>query len=228
MTDRRKILVWSALMGLVVGATVARLAGYVPAKVAAFGFENTPMGRWQLIAAVVPWLLFSLYWEVAAKNAAATKKSESNGSRGVHVVLANLALVLEIVQIRGLARFLTVSLRSVGAGVAVEGMGLFVAIWARRHLGRNWSGEITIKMEHQLIRTGPYKLLRHPIYTGILGMYAGTALVTGTWLALAGLAMAVFAYWRKIRLEETNLSVGFGADYDAYRRETWALVPGIF
>jgi len=105
---------------------------------------------------------------------------------------------------------------------------LFLAIWARRALGRNWSGEISIKVEHQLVRSGPYKLLRHPIYTGLLAMYAGAALVTGTWLAILGLAMAAFAYWRKIRLEEENLNVAFGAEYDAYRRETWALVPGLF
>jgi protein-S-isoprenylcysteine O-methyltransferase Ste14 len=105
---------------------------------------------------------------------------------------------------------------------------LSLAILARRHLGRNWSGEISIKVDHQLIRSGPYKKMRHPIYTGIFMMYAGTALVTGTWLALAGFAMAAFAYARKIRLEEANLNVAFGPEYAAYRRETWALVPGLF
>jgi protein-S-isoprenylcysteine O-methyltransferase Ste14 len=59
-------------------------------------------------------------------------------------------------------------------------------------------------------------------------MYVGTAVVTGTWLALAGLAIALFAYWRKIRLEEANLRIAFGPEYDAYRRESWALAPGLF
>jgi protein-S-isoprenylcysteine O-methyltransferase Ste14 len=79
-----------------------------------------------------------------------------------------------------------------------------------------------------LIRSGPYKLIRHPIYTGLLAMYVGTALVTGRWLAIVGLALAVFAYWRKIRLEGANRNVAFGTDYDAYSRETWVLVPGVF
>ena len=114
------------------------------------------------------------------------------------------------------------------AGLAVEAIGLFLTIWARRHLGRNWSGEITIKVDHQLIRSGPYKLLRHPIYTGLLTMYAGIAIVTGEWLAIIGFAMVAFAYWRKIRLEEANLKIAFGAEYDAYRRATWALLPGLF
>ena len=78
-----------------------------------------------------------------------------------------------------------------------------------------------------MTRSG-YKRLRHPIYTGLLAMYAGIAIVTGEWLAAAGFAMAVFAYWRKLRLEETNLNVAFGAEYDAYRRESWALLPGLF
>ena len=95
------------------------------------------------------------------------------------------------------------------AGLAIEAAGLFLAIVARRHLGRYWSGEITVKVDHRLIRTG------------LLTMYAGTALVTGTWLALAGFAMALIAYARKIRLEERNLRVVFGAEYEAYRRETW-------
>ena len=79
-----------------------------------------------------------------------------------------------------------------------------------------------------MIRSGPYKLLRHPIYTGLLTMYVGTAVVAGEWLSLIGLVMAVYAYWRKIRLEEANLQLAFGADYAVYRRETWALLPGLF
>jgi protein-S-isoprenylcysteine O-methyltransferase Ste14 len=59
-------------------------------------------------------------------------------------------------------------------------------------------------------------------------MYAGTAVVTGTWLALVGLLMAVLAYWRKIRLEEANLRVAFGPAYNAYCRESWALAPWLF
>ena len=113
-------------------------------------------------------------------------------------------------------------------GLAVETAGLFLAIWARRALGRNWSGEISIKFEHELIRIGPYRKLRHPIYTGLLAMYAGAALVTGEWLAIIGLAMALLAYGRKIGLEEVNLNAAFGAEYEAYRRESWALLPGLF
>ena len=181
-----------------------------------------------LLAGILGFVAFSLYWEIAAKNAAPAKSSESKGSRAVHVFLVNAAVLLEIAPIRGLGRFLPASSLIMTAGLAVEAVGLFLTIWARRHLGRNWSGEITIKVDHQLIRSGPYKLLRHPIYTGLLTMYAGIAIVTGEWLAIIGFAMVAFAYWRKIRLEEANLKVAFGAEYDAYRRATWALLPGLF
>ena len=177
---------------------------------------------------MVGWIIFSLYWEATKKNASAAICAESKASRFVHLFLTNAALLLVIFGTQGFGRFLPISPLFMDAGLAVEAVGLFVAIFARRHLGRNWSGEITIKFDHQLIRSGPYRVLRHPIYTGILAMYAGTALVNGGWLALIGLGMASFAYWRKIRLEEANMVAAFGADYDAYRRETWALLPGLY
>jgi len=186
-------------------------------------------GRWRLFCcSIAGWALFSLYWEAAAKNAAQAQRSESRSSRALHVFLVNVALILVYIPIRGFGRYVPPSAFVMIAGLIVQSVGLFIAVWARRHLGRNWSGAIAIKVEHQLIRSGPYRLLRHPIYAGLLAMYIGPALVTGEWLALIGVAMASFAYWRKIRLEETALDTAFGADYDSYRRETWALVPGLF
>ena len=181
-----------------------------------------------LLAAAAAWVLLSLFWEIEARNSAPARSSESKASRSFHVLLTNFALLLEIVPIRGLGRFVPVSVWIISCGLAIEYSGLALALWARRHLGRNWSGEITIKVDHQLIRSGPYRLLRHPIYTGLLLMYAGVMLVTGEWLALGGFVMVGLAYWRKVRLEEANLNTAFGAKYDAYRKESWALVPGIF
>lgn len=183
-------------------------------------------GWW--IACVGVWIAFSLYWERAAQSAALARSTESKASRAVHVVLVNAALLLVVVPLRGLGRLLPASPAAMAAGLAVELAGLALAIWARRHLGRNWSGAISIKVDHRLIRSGPYRLVRHPIYTGLLAMYAGAALVTGEWLGAIGLALAVFAYGRKIRLEERNLDGAFGAEYEAYRRRSWALVPGVY
>jgi len=194
------------------------------------GYLGTPLRRdWPLWASVVGWLLYSIYWEAAAKNAAPIASAESRGSRRLHVFLVNAALLLIFVPVPGLRqRYLPTSPLVIAAGLAIQAMGLLLAVWARRHLGRNWSGEIAIKVDHKLVRSGPYRVVRHPIYTAMLGMCAGSAVVIGELHAVVGLVMAVFAYGRKVRLEEANLIESFGADYRVYRDATWALLPGLF
>ena len=224
---RLKIL-WEVLAGAAIGVLILQFGLHNNRQLAASLFDQTVIKSWPWLGTAVGWIVFSLYWEAAGKKTAETKSAESRASRAIHVFLTNAGLLLELIPLRGAAHFLPLSSTIMGAGLAIETAGLFLAILARRHLGRYWSGEITIKVDHQLIRSGPYGALRHPIYTGLLTMYAGTALVTGTWLALAGFAMALIAYVRKIRLEERNLRVAFGAEYEAYRRESWALVPGLF
>ena len=175
------------------------------------------------------WLIFILYWGAAARNAAPAKRAESPASRQVHELLLNGALLLLFLRIPGLnARWLPVTPLDVPAGLALQTVCALLAVWARGHLGRNWSGAITEKVDHELVRSGPYRWIRHPIYTAMLGMYLGTALVSGEWHALVGVAMVVVAYWRKIRLEELNLRQVFGTAYDDYRSASWALIPGVY
>jgi len=182
-----------------------------------------------MLAAIVLWCLFSIYWEKEATRASAAVVRESHVSRWFHLALINVGQLLLFIQVRGLSgRFLPAPAVFQALGLALVAAGVALAVWARRCLGREWSGNITIKVEHKLIRTGPYARVRHPIYTGLLAMYAGTALVSGEWHALVGLVLAVLAYWRKVRLEEANLLRGFGAEYAAYRSETKALIPGVF
>ena len=92
-------------------------------------------------------------------------------------------------------------------------------------MGQNWSGQITIKEEHQLIRQGPYALVRHPIYTGWWFGLIGTAIVYGRWGGLLGCVIMLAAYWRKIGIEERFLVQQFGDKYLAYRRQVKALIP---
>jgi protein-S-isoprenylcysteine O-methyltransferase Ste14 len=216
------------LLGALAGAAAGAVLTIVRIQPTALDTDLLRHQKGFLVAAVACWAIFGVYWDYAGKNAKSAKSSESRSSRSVHVILANVALVLEIAPIRGLGRALPISPLIMAAGLLIEVLGLALAIWARRHLGGNWSGAITIKQEHELIRSGPYRMLRHPIYTGILAMYTGVAILMGEWLAFIGLAMAAFAYWRKIRLEETTLGRAFGERYAAYRRSTWALVPGLF
>jgi protein-S-isoprenylcysteine O-methyltransferase Ste14 len=192
-------------------------------------YLSPPLRNWPMWLSAAGWVGFSVYWELAAKNSATTKRSESAESRRVHVVLTNVALLLLFIPVPGLERdVLPASFAWIPVGLAVQAAGFALAIWSRRHLGANWSGRIEIKEDHALVRTGPYRLLRHPIYTALLVMYVGTALIDGKVHALVGVAIAIFAYWRKIRMEEANMREAFGAQYDDYRRATWALVPGIF
>jgi protein-S-isoprenylcysteine O-methyltransferase Ste14 len=226
--QRKRVIVWAAVIGAAIGFRLMR-GGVGSFKNPIFAPDRALLAhRPLLLAAIAGWVLLSFYWEFAARKVTAAKVSESRVSRSFHVLLTNAALLLEIAPIRGLGRVLPVSAGLMAAGLVLEALGLFLAVWARAHLGRHWSGEITIKVDHELIRSGPYRYLRHPIYTGLLAMYAGVLLVTCEWLALAAFIVVALAYWRKIRLEEANLNRAFGDNYDAYRRETWALMPGIF
>ncbi len=100
-------------------------------------------------------------------------------------------------------------------------------IWARVHLGRNWTGQVTIKTDHQLVRSGPYRFIRHPIYTALVALALGTAIISARWLSLLGAAVFLVAYLRKLRIEETALSQTF-AEWEEYRKKSWALVPGLY
>ncbi len=174
------------------------------------------------------WILFLAYWSVAAKNSAPAARSESPASRQWHQLMLNAALLLLFLPVPFLTTRWLPAGRSVAlAGLALESLSLALAVWSRRHLGRNWSGAVTAKVDHQLVQSGPYRVVRHPIYTAMLGMALGTAVVSGSVHALIGFVLMAIAYARKMPMEDRILSETFGADYDAYRRKSWAIVPFI-
>lgn len=192
-----------------------------------------PVYEWPVLAAMLGWVLFSLYWSAAATHAPA-RIAESRASRKIHEVLINVGYLLLLLPAAFPAKIPFVTARFLPdwtalklAGLAVEAGSLALAVWARRTLGQNWSGPVEIKKDHQLIRNGPYRRLRHPIYTAVLGMAVGTSITIGATAGLIAIAIIVFAYIRKIRMEEARLREAFGGEYDEYRRETWGLVPGV-
>ncbi|WP_269789726.1 isoprenylcysteine carboxylmethyltransferase family protein [Stenotrophomonas sp. Iso1] len=105
--------------------------------------------------------------------------------------------------------------------------GTVVAIWARHQLGRNWSGNVQIKQEHTLITAGPYTWVRHPIYSGLLLLFCGTALMVGDWRGVIAVAIVFASFWFKLRQEECFLAEHFGAPYLDYARRTKLLIPGL-
>jgi protein-S-isoprenylcysteine O-methyltransferase Ste14 len=105
-------------------------------------------------------------------------------------------------------------------------LGLTLAIWARKHLGRNWSTRHTIQVGHELVTSGPYRFVRHPIYTGILLTWFGAGLVNTIYFVLFVLVALIF--FSRIPKEEASMMGLFPNQYPAYRATTKALIPGVW
>lgn len=109
--------------------------------------------------------------------------------------------------------------------VFLTAAGISFAIWARFYIGQNWSGAVTIKVGHELIRTGPYAWVRHPIYSGLLIALAGTGLARDRVVVLPAIALICLGFWIKSRIEEAFMRKTFGEQYVDYSKATGALVP---
>jgi protein-S-isoprenylcysteine O-methyltransferase Ste14 len=184
-----------------------------------------------VLHALIPtlWILWLAYWVVAARATHETRRREGFGSRLSHygpLIAGGLCLGVpnilgaELEQSFHAATFTWPVLAN-----ALVVIGLGFSALARAWLGRNWSAEVTVKEGHELVRSGPYALVRHPIYAGMLLALAGTALMVGKWRALIGLALVVVALLRKLTVEERFMTEQFGEVYAHYRAEVPALIP---
>jgi len=113
-------------------------------------------------------------------------------------------------------------------GTVLVLLGLLFAGWARVHLGGNWSGAVTVKQGHTLIRSGPYRFVRHPIYTGMVLALFGTALAIGAAYGFIATGLILLGFILKLQVEEARMRDTFPADYDDYSRRTARLIPGVF
>ena len=112
------------------------------------------------------------------------------------------------------------------AGLTV--LGFLFCWWARLSLGSLWSGNITAKADHRIVDTGPYALVRHPIYTGMITAAAGMAVLNGSLLNIVGVALVIVGFTIKARIEERFLRTELGAEaYDAYAKRVGMLIPGL-
>jgi protein-S-isoprenylcysteine O-methyltransferase Ste14 len=112
-------------------------------------------------------------------------------------------------------------------GAALTLFGVLFTVWARLYLGRNWSAVAAVKADHELITRGPYRWVRHPIYSGLLLAFIGTALADGQWRGVLAVALALVAVAHRIIVEERFMRQEFGTEYDTYARQVRALVPGL-
>jgi len=175
------------------------------------------------------WIAFGVVWLLSAGFSKKTARSQTTGSRFLQGGLAASGFVL-MFGLRAMlgaldGRFLPDSLIVEWAGFAIMLAGLAIAIWARVVLGRNWSATITIKQDHEIVRRGPYAVVRHPIYAGILLAMLGTAIYFGTFRGLLAVALTFSGWWLKSRMEEEFLLRQFGPRYREYQREVKALIP---
>jgi protein-S-isoprenylcysteine O-methyltransferase Ste14 len=176
------------------------------------------------------WEIFFGYWALSAlRNRSQIERQESLFSRFLYLGLIGLAISLIVFDplIYGLLLWRILPNRIVVnlIGVVITILGLSFAVWARLHLGRYWSARITLTANHQLISTGPYGLVRHPIYTGGLVGVVGTAVVTGEIRGILALVFVIVAFARKIRLEEAWLLQRFGSAYSQYQKDVKSLIP---
>jgi protein-S-isoprenylcysteine O-methyltransferase Ste14 len=175
------------------------------------------------------WILFGLYWLVSALKRKKTKKRESWLQRLLYVapLVAAFYLLSRYEADYGWlgARFVpdTASMQWVAVLLTAAGVG--IAIWARWHLGANWSGIVTLKEGHELIRTGPYRTIRHPIYTGILLAILGTAVAVGEFRGLLALGITWFSFYIKARREESFLTQEFGPRFTEHQQHTGMFLP---
>ena len=180
----------------------------------------------------VVWIAFLVYWRIKAAGTKTTQRTDSSASQIVRA-LALLIVVVLLSTTRIPLPWLYHQLWPYGLwpfwiGVAVTVAGLLFAIWARQHLASNWSSAVTIKQDHELITTGPYALVRHPIYTGILAGFLGTAIALSQVRGFIGLVIMFVAFWAKFRKEEEWMRSQFGETYATYARQTAALVPYLY
>jgi protein-S-isoprenylcysteine O-methyltransferase Ste14 len=172
------------------------------------------------IAIAIAWIVFWLYWLASAFGA---KESRASGRRFRLTGLSALAVVVLLRVFRGGS--LAVDSAVLGAiGAVVLAFGLALAIWARIQLGRNWGMPMTQKAEPELVTSGPYRWVRHPIYTGILAGLLGTALATNL-IGLIIVAVLGGYFYYSASVEEQNLIATFPTAYPAYRSSTKMLIP---
>lgn len=177
----------------------------------------------------IPWIVFLVYWIAGALKTRATSEQESFASRFAVIAIEVLGYLLIFNASTGIGflgtRVLLPNLAGPIVGVGLTWFGIALAIWARYHLAEYWSARVTIKEDHQLIRTGPYTHLRHPIYSGLVLATLGSALIIDRWRCVLGLCLVLAGYCFKAKKEEAMLSQQFGDAFRDHRQHTGFLIP---
>jgi protein-S-isoprenylcysteine O-methyltransferase Ste14 len=172
----------------------------------------------------VGWAAFWLYWLVAAFS---MKRGRVPWSRELRIRVVLVVVVILLIRLGAFrGHGLNTDPWRAGIGLVFFAVGLGFAIWARMHIGRNWGPPMTQKVEPELVTSGPYHLVRHPIYSGILAAGLGTAVALSWWWLIAVALAGVYILY-SAQIEERYLTDQFPDDYPDYKRSTKMLVPFI-
>jgi protein-S-isoprenylcysteine O-methyltransferase Ste14 len=178
------------------------------------------------------WTVFWVLWVLPAVFGKRTVRRQATGSRILQLVLLLVAYVLIVNGALGWTwlnqRLVPEGRTSTAVGYGLLFAGMLFAGWARLFLGGNWSSNVTLKQDHTLVRSGPYRIVRHPIYTGLLVALLGTAIAVGELRCFLGVLLAGIAWKIKSMSEETLMVQQFGDQYARYREEVKSLVPYVW
>jgi protein-S-isoprenylcysteine O-methyltransferase Ste14 len=181
---------------------------------------------------VALWIVWLVVWTTAAFFVKRTRRREPFGPmllERVPVVAGTLVLIGSHRLAPALTqRFIVETPGIAFAALVMVVAGMTFAYWARAHLGRNWSGQVMVKENHTLITSGPYRWVRHPIYSGMTMALVGTALASGAPYGFLGLALILFGFLVRVGQEEALMRETFPADYPEYSRRTARLIPGVY
>jgi len=179
---------------------------------------------------IIAWALRAASWLAAAMWSDAGAKRASSGEQWLYQALTVAGALLLLFRFddvfRGRCRVWSLGLGANRTLVAVAALGLMFTWWARLYLGRLWSRSVTKKGDHRVVDAGPYAIVRHPIYTGMIVAIFAAAVLKGMPIGVAGAILIALAFWIKARLEERFLREQLGPDaYDSYRRRVPMLIP---
>lgn len=177
--------------------------------------------------ATILWWVLALVWLVLWFGMKRAKRSETPWERAQHIVpvLVSFWLLFERQWPLLNQQLLPETPGILWAGVLLTALGVGIGVWARLSLGANWSGMVTLKKDHELIRTGLYRWIRHPIYTGILVGFLGTELIRGQIRGLLGFVILWLSFYFKAKREENLLRQEFGEGFEEHARHTGMFLP---
>ena len=185
-----------------------------------------------LQATAVIWMVFVIVWVVSALRTKRTIQNQSSAWQLLYTAILVVGVYLIFAKQIGIPwldrQLFSVTIPIVLAGLLVVLMGVVFSIWAQLMLGDNWSNRVTVKENHTLVRSGPYRIVRHPIYSGILLGMLGSTLQRGEIRSFVGVMICGFSFWLKTRAEEQFMVQRFGEEYLQYRHKVKALAPYIF